>query len=127
MIERKIKVTFSVQSRPQLMTDEEARWLKRAGCRMVALRRGIRQRRSPQTDTEKTTKDEISRGVRIAKRHGLDVLNCVMLGFYWDTRESVEDTMNFAFELNAEFTQVSAPTPLPGTDYYELLKRTTAC
>ena len=69
-----------------------------------------------------TTKDEIRRGVAIAKKHGIDVLNCIMLGFYWDTEETMEESMRFAFELNAEFTQVSAPTPLPGTDYYKLLK-----
>jgi radical SAM superfamily enzyme YgiQ (UPF0313 family) len=72
---------------------------------------------------KKTTKDDIRRGVKIAKRYGLDVLNCVMLGFYWDTPQTVEETMRFAFELNAEFTQVSTPTPLAGTDYYKILQK----
>jgi radical SAM superfamily enzyme YgiQ (UPF0313 family) len=117
------RMCFSVQARAALMTDELASWLKKANCRMVlygveagndAILKKIRK---------STTKDEIRRGVRIAKKHGIDVLNCVMLGFYWDTPETVEETMNFAFELNAEFTQMSAPTPLPGTEYYELLKQ----
>ena len=68
-----------------------------------------------------TTKDEIRRGVKIAKKYGIDVLNCIMIGFYWDTSETVEESMKFAFELNAEFTQFSTPTPLPGTEYYDLL------
>jgi anaerobic magnesium-protoporphyrin IX monomethyl ester cyclase len=122
VIERKLRFVFSVQSRPQLMTDDVAYWLKKAGCRMVLY--GVE---SGNEDVLKkirknTTKDEIRRGVRIAKKHGIDVLNCVMLGFYWDTKETVEETIQFAFELNAEFTQVSTPTPLPGTDYYNLLK-----
>jgi radical SAM superfamily enzyme YgiQ (UPF0313 family) len=117
----KLDFTFSVQVRPKLLTDELAYWLKKAGCRMVLF--GIE---SGNDDVLKkmrknTTKDELRRGVRIAKKHGLDVLNCVMLGFYWDTKETVEETIGFAFELNAEFTQVSTPTPLPGTDYYRLL------
>ncbi len=123
IVETGLKVTFSVQSRPQLMTDEEAKWLKKAGCRMVLY--GVESGNDEilKHIRKKTTKDEIRRGVKIAKRHGLDVLNCVMLGFYWDNPETVEETMRFAFELNAEFTQMSAPTPLPGTDYYNLLEQ----
>jgi radical SAM superfamily enzyme YgiQ (UPF0313 family) len=122
IIDSGLRVVFSVQSRPQLMTDEEAQWLKKAGCRMVLY--GVESGNDEilKHIRKKTTKDEIRRGVKIAKKHGLDVLNCVMLGFYWDTQETVEETMRFAFELNAEFTQMSAPTPLPGTDYYRLLE-----
>jgi radical SAM superfamily enzyme YgiQ (UPF0313 family) len=117
----KLDVIFSVQCRPQLMTDEEAYWLKKAKCRMVLYGVESGNDKILKDIRKGTTKDEIRRGVKIAKKHGIDVLNCVMLGFYWDTKETVEDTINFAFELNAEFTQVSAPTPLPGTDYYKLL------
>ena len=124
LVEEKLDFTFSVQCRPQLMTDEEAKWLKRAGCRMVLY--GVESGNDEilKKIRKNTTKDEIRRGVRIEK-HGLDVLNCVMLGFYWDTRESVEDTIRFAFELNAEFTQY-LHHPLPGTDYYQLLTIITA-
>jgi radical SAM superfamily enzyme YgiQ (UPF0313 family) len=121
LVEKKVKVLFSVQARPALMTDELAAWLKKAGCRMVLY--GVESGNDEilKQMRKQTTRDEIRRGVRIARRHGLDVLNCVMLGFYWDTPETVEETMRFAFELNAEFTQMSTPTPLPGTDYYRLL------
>lgn len=118
----KLDFTFSAQCRPKLITDEEAYWLKKAGCRMVLY--GIESGNDEvlKKIRKNTTKDELRRGVIIAKKHGLDVLNCVMLGFYWDTPETVEETIRFAFELNAEFTQVSTPTPLPGTDYYRLLE-----
>lgn len=123
IVDERLSVCFSVQSRPQLMTDEVAKWLKRAGCRMVLY--GVESGNDEILTKirKKTTTEEIRRGVQIAKRHGLDVLNCVMLGFYWDTKETVEQTIQFAFELNAEFTQVSTPTPLPGTDYYRLLDK----
>jgi anaerobic magnesium-protoporphyrin IX monomethyl ester cyclase len=123
IVEKKLKVVFSVQSRPQLMTEETAFWLKKAGCRMVLF--GVESGNDEilQKIRKKTTKDEIRRGVSIAKKHHIDVLNCVMLGFFWDTKETVEETINFTFELNAEFTQVSTPTPLPGTDYFAILKK----
>jgi radical SAM superfamily enzyme YgiQ (UPF0313 family) len=122
LVKEKLDVVFSVQCRPQLMTDEEARWLKKAGCRMVLYGVESGNEEILKKIRKNTTKEEIKRGVKIAKKHGIDVLNCVMLGFFWDTKETVEDTLRFAFELNAEFTQVATPTPLPGTDYYTLLE-----
>jgi radical SAM superfamily enzyme YgiQ (UPF0313 family) len=115
------KMVFSVQARPALMTEELAKWLKKAGCRMVLYGVEAGNDEVLKAIRKGTTKDEIRRGVKIARKHGIDILNCVMLGFYWDTPETVEDTMDFAFELNAEFTQMSTPTPLPGTEYYKLL------
>ena len=78
----KLDFTFSVQCRPQLMTEEEAHWLKKAGCRMVLY--GVESGNDEvlKKIRKSTTKDEIRRGVKIAKAHGIDVLNCVMLGFY---------------------------------------------
>lgn len=122
IIQEKIKVPFSIQVRPQLLTDEQAYWLKKAGCRMVLF--GVESGNDEilKKIKKNTTTEEIRRGVKIAQKHGIDVLNSVMLGFYWDTKETVEQTIRFAFELNAEFTQMSTPTPLPGTEYAQLLE-----
>lgn len=121
LVKENLDLVFSVQVRAQLMTDELAKWLKKAGCRMVLY--GVESGNDEILKKMKknTTKDEIRRGVKIAKKHGIDVLNSVMLGFYWDTKETVEQTIQFTFELNGEFTQMSVPTPLPGTEYYKLL------
>ena len=121
LVKENLDLVFSVQVRAQLMTDELAKWLKKAGCRMVLY--GVESGNDEILKKMKknTTKDEIRRGVKFAKKHGIDVLNSVMLGFYWDTKETVEQTIQFTFELNGEFTQMSVPTPLPGTEYYKLL------
>lgn len=121
IIEEFGKVCFSVQVRPQLLTEELAHWLKNAGCRMVLF--GVESGNEEVLKKIKkgATKDDIRRGVKIAKKCRLDILNCIMIGFYWDTKETIEDSMQFVCELNAEFTQFSTPTPLPGTEYYKVL------
>ena len=122
IVKEKIKIIYSIQVRPQLLTDEQAYWLKKSGCRMVLFGVESGNNEILKNMRKNTTTDEIRRGVKIAKKYGIDVLNSVMLGFYWDTKETVEQTIRFAFELNAEFTQMSAPTPLPGTAYAQLLQ-----
>lgn len=121
--EAKLDLIYSIQARADLMTDELAKWLKKSGCRMVLF--GIESGNNEVLKKIKKneTKEQMVKGVRIAQKHGIDVLNSIMLGFYWDTKETVEETIQFAFELNAEFTQMSVPTPLPGTEYYDLLDK----
>ncbi len=121
LVKEKLDLVYSVQARAHLMTDELAKWLKKSGCRMILF--GVESGNEDilKKIKKNTTMDEIRHGVKIAQKHGIDVLNSVMLGFYWDTNETVEQTIQFAFELNAEFTQMSVPTPLPGTEYYKLL------
>jgi len=120
--ENNIKLKWIIQSRPSLMTAELAKALKDAGCTMVLYGVESGDDQILNKIKKQTTTADIKRGVRIAQRNGLDVLNCVMIGFYWDTPETVERTIDFAFKLNAEFTQFSIATPLPGTEYYDLLK-----
>ncbi len=122
IVKEKLDFVFSIQARAHLMTEELAKWLKKAGCRMVLFGVESGSDEILKKMKKNTTKDEIRKGVKIAKKYGIDVLNSVMLGFYWDTQQSVEQTIQFAFELNAEFTQMSVPTPLPGTEYYKLLE-----
>jgi len=117
----KLGIKWIIQSRPALMTYEIAKELKSAGCDMVLFGVESGDDKVLKAINKETTTEEIKRGVRNAQKAGLDILNCVMLGFYWDTEETIQKTIDFAFELNAEFTQFSTPIPLPGTDYYKLL------
>jgi len=117
-----VALRWIVQSRPSLMTEEMAQALRDAGCVMVLYGVESGDDEILKKIKKSTTTAEIERGVRIAHKYGLDVLNCVMIGFYWDTPETVQRTIDFAFKLNAEFTQFSIATPLPGTEYYDLLK-----
>jgi anaerobic magnesium-protoporphyrin IX monomethyl ester cyclase len=120
--ENDVTLKWIIQSRPSLMTEEMAKALKEAGCVMVLYGVESGDDEILKKIKKGTTTTEIERGVRIAHKYGLDVLNCVMIGFYWDTPETVQRSIDFAFRLNAEFTQFSIATPLPGTEYYELLK-----
>lgn len=118
----RLDLDWLVQCRPSLLDPELAGAFRAAGCVMVlfgvesgddGILRKIRK---------STTTEEIRRGMAAARQAGLEVLNCIMLGFYWDTPETLEKSLDFACELNAEFTQFSIPTPLPGTEYYDFLK-----
>ena len=118
----RLDLVWLAQCRPGLMDRELCRAFYDAGCIMVLF--GVESGNNDilKKIKKKTTVEEIRRGVMVAKESGLEVLNCIMLGFYWDTPETLRQSLELAFELDAEFTQFSIPTPLPGTEYYQLLK-----
>jgi len=120
--QEKLDLIWSVQCRPANMDLELAKAMKRAGCHFILY--GIESGSDEILKKIKkgATVESLRRGVVAAKKAGIDVLNCIMLGFYWDTPETIRQTIEFAKELNAEFTQFSTPTALPGTEYYELLR-----
>ena len=118
----RLDLIWLAQCRPALMDGEISRAFQEAGCVMVLFGIESGNENILKKVKKKTTVEEIRRGVRFAQEAGLEILNCIMLGFYWDTPETLKQSLDLAFQLNAEFTQFSIPTPLPGTEYYDLLK-----
>ena len=60
--------------------------------------------------------------VKAAKDIGLEVLTSFILGFPGETREEIEETINFSIKLDADYSQFSILTPFPGTPIYNELK-----
>jgi len=119
----RLDVIWLAQCRAALMDYQLCRAFREAGCVMVLFGIESGNEEVLRKINKKTTVEEIRRGVRLAHEAGLEVLNCIMLGFYWDTPATLKQSLDLAFELDAEFTQFSIPTPLPGTEYYQLLEK----
>ena len=49
---------------------------------------------------------------------GIDVHGCFILGLPGETRQTVEETMRFACEIDPDMIQVSIAAPYPGTEFY---------
>jgi radical SAM superfamily enzyme YgiQ (UPF0313 family) len=55
------------------------------------------------------------------RKAGIAVLGCFILGGDEDTIHSFQDTLEFVQETKIDILQITKPTPLPGTRFYELL------
>ena len=66
--------------------------------------------------------EDVEKATRWTKEAGIDVHNCFIIGFPWDTRETVEKTIEYAYSLNAEFCQFGIATPLPGTRLMQIVE-----
>jgi len=112
LIRNNVKVAWAPQCRPDLVDEELLRIMKRAGC--IRILWGCES--ASQEVLDKMKKGfkvaDIEKATRLSQKLGIEALNCFMLGFPWDTEETIQETIEFAYKLNAEFTQFAIPTPL---------------
>jgi radical SAM superfamily enzyme YgiQ (UPF0313 family) len=120
--EKGMDLTWSPQCRPDRMDLDLLREMKKAGCSRILY--GCESASQEILDKmKKNIKVEaIENATRWTKEAGIDVHNCFILGFPWDTRETVEKTIRYAYNLNAEFCQFGIATPLPGTRLTDLVE-----
>ncbi|MCA9751084.1 MAG: radical SAM protein [Gemmatimonadetes bacterium] len=113
--EKNLDLTWSPQCRPDRMDLDLLKEMKKAGCSRILY--GCESANQDILDKmKKNIKVEaIENATRWTKEAGIDVHNCFILGFPWDTQDTVERTIEYAYNLNAEFCQFGIATPLPGT------------
>lgn len=97
--------------------------LKQAGCRTVGF--GVE---SGNPDVlkrmgKKATKDRVRKAIDDAKGVGLKTAAYYIFGHPYETRETVEDTIRFAAELNTTYVAFGTMVPYPGTKVYEMARR----
>jgi len=123
IIEKRLKIAWTCETRVNLVDKELLRQMKKAGCYAVAY--GI-ESASPEI-IEILQKDialeQVETAVRVSREVGLQVIGYFMLGSPGDTPETIQQTIDFAKKLKVDFAQFSVTTPFPGTELYEIYMR----
>ena len=101
---------------------ETMRLMKKAGCRLVIP--GIESGTQEILDNIKkgTTIEQVKSYIRNAKKAGLLVHACYMVGNRGETKETMEKTLELALLLNTDTAQFFPLIPYPGTEAYEWAK-----
>jgi hopanoid biosynthesis associated radical SAM protein HpnJ len=69
------------------------------------------------------TLEEARQYVKNCKELGIDIHGTFILGLPLETKETIEETIKFAMELDVFSMQVSLAAPYPGTELYETAKQ----
>ena len=119
ILEEKLKITWSSNTRADTITQELADLMYKSGCRLMSL--GVES--GSQTVLDNIGKhlklDEIRNAVKILKKAKIQIYNYFVIGLPWETEETVEETIKFAIELDSDFISFYTATPLPGTRFYD--------
>jgi hopanoid biosynthesis associated radical SAM protein HpnJ len=117
-----LKATWSCTSR--VTTDYETlKAMKEAGCRLLIVGYESGDPQILKNIRKGATVDMALRFTRNAKKVGLAIHGDFIVGLPGETRESLNNTIEFAKRLDVETIQVSIAHPYPGTEFYEYVRR----
>jgi radical SAM superfamily enzyme YgiQ (UPF0313 family) len=122
LIERKYDLNIWAYARVDTVKDEFLEKLRKAGIRWLAL--GIESANSTVRDgAEKSLKDDSIVGICDKIRsHGIYVLANFIFGLPDDTQASMQQTLDLALEINAEFANFYSAMAYPGSGLYRLAR-----
>lgn len=125
MIERKLDVKWTTPNGIAIWSlDEEIlKLMKRAGCYRLTF--GI-ESGNPETLAfirKRYTYEHARKIITYANKIGLWTVGTLIIGFPYETREQMEDTINFAIDSNLDMAVFYCAAPFPGTDLYDICVR----
>lgn len=123
IIDSKLDITWAVIGRVDYVDAEMLKLMKKAGCKQVSY--GLESGSQVILDFLKkgVTLEKIRWGVKLTKEIGIEVKGLFMVGTPKETKETLDETMNFIKELKLDFVNVGAFTPIPGAEIYEDAKK----
>lgn len=117
-----LKFTWSANTRADTVDERMARYMYKAGCRLVSI--GVESGSQYILDKigKGTTINEIRDTVKALKRAKIKIYNYFLIGLPWDDESTINETINFAIELDSDFASFYTATPLPATRFYNFIK-----
>lgn len=122
IIDSGLDITWSANTRADTADEEMAEMMYKSGCRLVSI--GVESGSQEMLDKigKRITLDDVRLTVKIFKRAGIRIYNYFVIGLPWENEDTVEDTVDFAIELDSDFISFYTAVPLPGTKFYKYAK-----
>lgn len=122
IIDSGLKFTWSANTRADTADERMAKYMHKAGCRLVSI--GVESGSQYILDKigKGTTINEIRDTVKAFKKAKIKVYNYFVIGLPWDDEDTINETINFAIELDSDFVSFYTATPLPATRFYHYVK-----
>lgn len=116
------KISWLCTARADRFSEELLLAMKSAGCRGVSMGVESGNENMQRHIGKNLKKQQVEAAVRLCKKHKIITLLHFMIGFPWDDKSSVLETIRFAKTLNGNIIEFYIVTPMPGTLLYDLIK-----
>lgn len=119
--QEKLGVEFRMRGfiKSQLFKDEQAAAMYRAGFRWILVGFESGSPRILENINKRATRDENTRCMEIAKRHGLKVKALMSMGHPGESEQTVQDSKDWLLEVTPEDFDMTVITTYPGTAYFD--------
>lgn len=120
--DKELNLIWTCNGRVDNIDDEMLSEMKASGCKMIRLGAESGSQNVLNKIRKGLTLKQIEEGVRRVKKHGIQALAGFMFGFPYDTRETIDQTIQFAKRLSPDQVQFSINMCYPGTSLFEYAK-----
>ncbi len=117
------KIEFTVNSRVKPLNERLLKKLKLAGCFMLAVGFESANEKTLKLIKKGTTVEDNMKAAALIRKTGLPLFAFLMIGFPWETKDDIINTLKFAFQLKPDFIEVHIAMPYYGTGLYDLCKK----
>jgi radical SAM superfamily enzyme YgiQ (UPF0313 family) len=123
MIERKMKLPWGCGTRADAVTKELVAKMSRANCDevMFGVESGCQRMRD--LLKKKVTNAQCENAIKWTKEAGIFVTVSVILGYPGETKETLQESLDFVRRVEPDDVWLCHATPFPGTELRELVKR----
>lgn len=108
----------------QLFTDAQAEAMYRAGFRWMLVGFESGSPRILENINKKATRDENTRCMEIAKRHGLKVKALMSMGHPGESEQTVQESKDWLLEVKPDDFDMTVISTYPGTPYHDFAVNT---
>lgn len=120
ILKRRIKIKWEGPTRIDCIDENLLRLMKKAGCKL--LRYGVESGdpRILKLMRKNIDLERVKEVFKMSEKVGLETFAYFIIGYYSETRESMNNTINFAVKLNPDWAMFTIATPYPKTNLFDL-------
>jgi anaerobic magnesium-protoporphyrin IX monomethyl ester cyclase len=123
MTKEKIKIRFKIQSRADLLVEEDlVKALAESGCENAWIGAESGSQKILDAMDKGTTVEQIRRSTLLMKKYGIKPSFFIQFGYLGEVKEDIELTIKMINQLLPFEIGISVSYPLPGTVFYDKVK-----
>jgi len=123
IIERGPGISWRCQTRADCLNIELLRKMKKANCIDISMGVESGNEKILEATGKRITKEKLRDAFRMIREIGISTSASFIIGLPGDTKETVQETINFAKELNPNYAIFYAAMPYPGTELAQMVER----
>ncbi len=118
MLDRKIRISWACNARPDIQDLSILRLMKKAGCRMMCVGFESGDERILENIKKGIPLDAMRNFAQLCRQAGISVHGCFVIGAPGESSGSIKKTLRFATSIPIDTVQFSGLCPYPGTEFY---------
>ncbi|MBU2640073.1 MAG: B12-binding domain-containing radical SAM protein [Nanoarchaeota archaeon] len=120
IIHEKIDITFSIMGRVDMVNKEILDLLKKAGCWQINYGLESGSNKILKILNKNITVEKSLEALKLTKEAGIKIKGLFMIGNYGETRETIQETLDFIKKAPLDEFHMTCFTPFPGAMGYHL-------